>query len=148
MKLLTNMPDSLSINDKFSDTFRTCYKWKVENSFGDMYNIEVFNQRENGEEYNELFSISLWVDDYFGRKCKCKSIRWHNMRGGYNIIDNLQPILPSPICCKGVQHVSQQANTTTIRRSLSECLETSAKAFQIIPERLKQLSQLCKVQVP
>nr|XP_023906000.1 non-specific lipid-transfer protein A-like [Quercus suber] len=55
---------------------------------------------------------------------------------------------PSPIRCKGVQNVSQQANTTTIRRSLSECLETAAKAFQIIPERLKQLSQLCKVQVP
>ncbi|KAK4594279.1 hypothetical protein RGQ29_018102 [Quercus rubra] len=55
---------------------------------------------------------------------------------------------PSPICCKGVQNVSQQANTTTIRRSLCECFETAAKAFQIIPERLKQLPQLCKVKVP
>ena len=28
-----------SVNDKFSDMCQTCYKWKVENSFGDMYNI-------------------------------------------------------------------------------------------------------------
>ena len=55
---------------------------------------------------------------------------------------------PSPICCEGVQNVSQQANTTTIRRSLCECFENAAKAFQIIPERLKQLPQLCKVEVP
>ena len=56
--------------------------------------------------------------------------------------------LPSPICCKGVQNVSQQANTTTIHKSLCECFEIAAKAFQIIPERLKQLPQLCKVEVP
>ena len=56
----------------------------------------MINPKENGEEYNELFSISLWVDDYFGPtcKCKCKSFKWHNMRGGFNTIDNLQPILP------------------------------------------------------
>ena len=56
--------------------------------------------------------------------------------------------LPSPICCKGVQNVLQQANTTTIRRSLCECFKNAAKAFEIIPERLKQLPQLCKVEVP
>ena len=55
---------------------------------------------------------------------------------------------PSPTCCKGAENVSQQANTTTIRRSLCECFEKAAKAFQIIPERLKQLPQLCKIQVP
>ena len=55
---------------------------------------------------------------------------------------------PSPICCEGVQNVSQQANTTTIHMSLCECFETATKAFQIIPERLIQLPQLCKVEVP
>ncbi|XP_030927964.1 non-specific lipid-transfer protein A-like [Quercus lobata] len=55
---------------------------------------------------------------------------------------------PSRTCCKGAENISQQANTTTIRRSLCECFENAAKAFQLIPERLKQLPQLCKIQVP
>ncbi|KAM4080111.1 hypothetical protein ACJW30_09G166100 [Castanea mollissima] len=55
---------------------------------------------------------------------------------------------PIPTCCKGAENVSQQANTTTIRRSLCKCLENAANAFHLIPERLKQLPQLCEINVP
>ncbi|KAK7856235.1 non-specific lipid-transfer protein ap10 [Quercus suber] len=55
---------------------------------------------------------------------------------------------PGPTCCKGAATVSQQANTTTIRRSLCECFETAANASHIKTERLKQLPHFCKIKVP
>ena len=41
---------------------------------------------------------------------------------------------PSPICCKGVQNVSQQANSTTIRRSCVNVSKLLQKRFKLYPK--------------
>ncbi|XWS75531.1 hypothetical protein CRYUN_Cryun01aG0097900 [Craigia yunnanensis] len=65
-----------------------------------------------------------------------------------------QPFLtgtaPAPIvpCCLAVAKVNAAATTTLARRELCRCFEKYAPALGVMPEKAKQLPQLCGVSVP
>lgn len=54
---------------------------------------------------------------------------------------------PTTSCCTGVGNVFQQANTTQIRRDLCECFKKAAAALRIMPDRAKQIPDLCKIEI-
>ncbi|KAF5472728.1 hypothetical protein F2P56_009421 [Juglans regia] len=54
---------------------------------------------------------------------------------------------PNVVCCMGVQHVFEQANTTTTRRDLCQCFQNAASQIGALPERVKELPQFCNIHV-
>ncbi|KAK7411562.1 hypothetical protein VNO78_02997 [Psophocarpus tetragonolobus] len=51
----------------------------------------------------------------------------------------------SPDCCTAINSVNQIAITTEIRRKLCGCFESVANLIGVIPERSRQLPQLCNI---
>ncbi|KAK7401126.1 hypothetical protein VNO78_12442 [Psophocarpus tetragonolobus] len=48
-------------------------------------------------------------------------------------------------CCVAVNTVNQLANTTEIRRNLCACFKSVANIIGVVPEKSRQLPQLCNI---
>jgi len=53
-----------------------------------------------------------------------------------------------PVAYVGAQNVLKQAATSEIRKTLCECFKKIGKDMGVKPERAKQISNLCKIDVP
>ncbi|WCJ20443.1 hypothetical protein M5689_002672 [Euphorbia peplus] len=66
---------------------------------------------------------------------------------GKRMVIGINP-MPSPECCLGAEKVKEVATTTQIRRDLCSCFKQAVVSFGIIPDKTKQIPDLCHVQVP
>lgn len=55
---------------------------------------------------------------------------------------------PSQTCCEGAKLIMKQDNTPELRKGLCFCLRSIAIYLDFDPDRAKQLSPLCKLDVP
>ncbi|XP_059440656.1 non-specific lipid-transfer protein-like [Corylus avellana] len=58
------------------------------------------------------------------------------------------PASPTAACCLGAQNVVKQATTPEARKALCECFKKSGKDMGVKPEKVKQIPDLCKIDVP
>ncbi|CAN1234794.1 Non-specific lipid-transfer protein 1 [Linum perenne] len=55
---------------------------------------------------------------------------------------------PSPQCCSNVKQLNDQANTALIRQQLCTCIKSAALSYHVDPPVVKNLPNLCHVNVP
>ncbi|GAB4827293.1 hypothetical protein Ancab_034182 [Ancistrocladus abbreviatus] len=58
------------------------------------------------------------------------------------------PPPPSEACCSSCRNLLQQSQTKEERRALCQCLKETGPKVGVVPERIKQLTEHCKLQLP
>ncbi|XP_038688633.1 non-specific lipid-transfer protein 1-like [Tripterygium wilfordii] len=56
--------------------------------------------------------------------------------------------MPSVQCCVAVASLNLEANTKEIRQELCNCFKSAFTSYGVLPEKAKQVPQLCNVPVP